>query len=179
MLIHNAARAFAGAFVIAICAFGQFTTNTNIPTPTTTTTSLPPVGIGSMESVQVILTNTATGSWNGVNGTVTPNEAAPSCSGSVSFYNESGAIIGTATTFMLTSGEIAEAHIPYAPALAGSASGRELVRAVVSLTTTFPAAAPCSLSYSLATFDTGTGLTTAIITGTGTSGIVIPVAARL
>jgi hypothetical protein len=173
MLIRNAARAFTGALVMAICAFGQFDTGTNTsPTTntTTTTSSLPPVGIGSMETAQVILTNTATGSKNT---TATGNEPAPSCSGSVAFYDASGTIIGTAASFTLTSGQIAQVGLPYAST--ASASVRELIRAVVSLNVTFPDAAPCSLSYSLATFDTATGVTHAIVIGTGIAGIATPV----
>jgi hypothetical protein len=165
MLIHNAVRAFAVALIMAVCAFGQFSNTFT----TTSSASLPPVGIGTTETVQVILTNTAT------NSSATPaaaNEPAPSCTGSVAFYNATGAIIGAATTFTLTSGQISEVSLPYASA--ASASVRELIRAVVSLTTTFPGAAPCALSYSLATFDTATGETHAIVTGTGISGIAIP-----
>jgi hypothetical protein len=175
LLIRNSARAFAGASIMAICAFGQFadTTNTNATT-TSLSSSLSPVGIGTTETVQVILSNTATGS---LNATATSKEAAPSCAGSVSFYDASGTIIGTATSFTLTSGQIAAVSLPYAST--ASASVRELIRAVVSLNFTFPAVAPCSLSYSLATFDTATGVTHAIITGTGISGISIPVAGHL
>jgi hypothetical protein len=177
MSIHHAARAFAGTIMMAICAFGQFanSTGTSPNTNTTTTTSsLPPVGIGATETAQVILTNTAAASSNA---TVAANEPAPSCNGSVTFYNAGGTMIGTATTFTLTSGQIAQVSLPYAST--ASASVRELIRPVVSLNITFPDAAPCSLSYSLATFDTATGVTHAIIVGTGISGIAIPVVGHL
>jgi hypothetical protein len=173
MFIHNAARAFAGALITAICAFGQFTagTNSNPSTNTiTTTSSFPPVGTAATETVQVVLSNTAGVSSNA---TAASNEAALSCNGSVAFYNAGGAVIGTATSFTLTSGQIAQVSLPYAST--APASVRELIRAVVSLNITFGDAAGCSLSYSLATFDTTTGATHAIVIGAGISGIVTPV----
>jgi hypothetical protein len=163
MLIHNAARAIAGAFILTVCAFGQIAIVN--PISTTSSSSFPPVGIAGTETVQVILSNTATVPANGL----TPNESAPSCSGSVAFYNASGTIIGTATSFTLTSGQISQVSLPYASA--GSTSARALIRAVVSLTTTLPKPTPCSLSYSLATFDTATGVTHATVTGAAISEI--------
>jgi hypothetical protein len=163
MLIHTALRAFAGALVATVCAFGQIPIN---PIATTPSSSFPPVGIGSTETIQVILSNTATALSNPA---IVSNEPAPSCTGSVAFYNATGAIIGAATSFALTSGQISQVSLAYASA--GSTSVRALVRAVVSLTTTFPKTTPCSLSYSLATFDTATGVTHAIVTGTAISAI--------
>jgi hypothetical protein len=172
MLIRNAARAFAGA-LITICAFGQ----SNNTFTTTSSSSFPPVGIGATETVQVILSNTATGSSNSSGLSNVSDEPVPSCNGSVAFYNASGTIIGTATTFTLTTGQISQVSLPYASA--GSTSVREMIRAVVSLNTTFPGATPCSLSYSLATFDTATGVNHAIVTGTGISGVATPLAGHL
>jgi hypothetical protein len=175
VFIQEAAKMFAGALIMTVCAFGQFSASANTQS-STAATSLPPVGIGSTETAQVVLTNTASAASTGTS-TASPNSAvAPSCTGSVAFYNASGAIVGTATSFTLTSGEISEVSIPYAST--ASTSVRELIRAVVSLTTTFPAPAPCALSYSLATFDTATGATHAIITGAGISGIATPVFGR-
>jgi hypothetical protein len=171
MLIHTAVRAFGVALIMTICAFGQFASTNTF----TTSSSFPPVGIAGTESVQVILSNTATGP-----STTAPAAAAataPSCSGTVAFYNANGAIIGAAMPFTLTSGQIYQVSLPFPSA--PSTSVRDLVRAVVSLTTTFPGAAPCSLSYSLATFDTATGVTHAIVTGTGISGIATPFANHL
>ncbi len=178
MSIRNTAQAFAAGLIMTMCAFGQFATNAT-PTSTTTTTNLPPIGIGSTETAEVILTNTAappsttppstppsTGS-SVSNPASTTTPTAPSCTGSVSFYNASGTIIGTATPFTLASGAISVASVPYAST--ASSSVRELIRAVISLTITFPSPAPCALSYSLATFDTATGVTHAMITGTGIS----------
>ena len=178
MSIHHAARAFAGALIMAVCAFGQFALDTNTnPPATTTTSSFPPIGIGTTETAQVILINTATGFTAGGASTSTSAAPSPSCNGSVAFYNASGAIIGSATSFTLTSGQIAQVSIPYAST--SSASVRELIRAVVSLNIAFPPAAPCALSYSLATFDIATGATHAIVSGAGISGIVTPVTGHI
>ena len=54
-----------------------------------------------------------------------------------------------------------------------------MIRAVVSLTSTLPAFAPCSLSYSLATFDTATGVTHAVVTGAGIAGILAALVGHL
>jgi hypothetical protein len=134
-------------------AFGQFAAPTTTTT-TTNTTNLPSVGIGSMETVQVILTNTAVAS-------TAAGATAPSCTGSVSFYGSTGTQIGTPTTFTLTSNQITSVTLPYASA--GSQSTRALVRPVISVTTTRPNPTPCALSYTLSTFSGSAGVTTAFI----------------
>jgi hypothetical protein len=172
MSIANSARLLTGTLVLAICAFGQIVIS---PAATTRTSNLPPVGIAGTETAQVILTNTAanpaiTISVLGAGSTTTVPVA--SCVGSVAFYNASGKLIGTATAFTLTSGQIEPVSLPYASA--GSSAGRALIRAVVTLTTTFPSPPPCSLSYSLVTFDTTTGVTRAIVNDSGLTGIATP-----
>src|SRR5580698_10154602 len=101
MSIHNAARAFAVTLITTICAFGQLSNGNTFTT--TSSSSFPPVEIGSTETVQVILSNTATGSPSGTTAT---NEPAPSCAASVAFYNASSAMIGSAISFTLTAGQI-------------------------------------------------------------------------
>ena len=133
-------------------AFGQFATTTT--TTSTSTTNLPSVGIGSMETVQVILTNTAVAS-------TAAGATAASCTGSVGFYSSTGSQIGTPTTFTLASNQITSVTLAYAAA--GSSATRALVRPVISVTTTRPNAAPCSLSYTLSTFNASAGVTTAFI----------------
>jgi hypothetical protein len=86
-------------------------------------------------------------------------------------------LIGTATSFTLGAGHVSAVSLPYAST--GAATPRALVRAVVSLTTTFPSTSPCSLSYSLAIFDTVSGVTHAIVPGSAVSPIAIPVLGRL
>jgi hypothetical protein len=172
MLIRNAAHGFAGVLIIAVCAFGQFNPTNGFTT--TSSSSFPPVGIGSTETVQVILSNTAVALSNAA---VVSTEPAPSCKGSVAFYNASGTIIGTATSFALTTGQITQVSLSYTATTPTSV--REMIRAVVSLTTTFPGPAPCSLSYSLATFDTASGATHATITGSGISALLTPLLGHL
>jgi hypothetical protein len=174
MLIPNTVRLFAGAFILAVGAFGQISIVVSPTFTTTRTSNLPPVGIGGSESAQVILTNTAANpatSCASLFGCIQP-VGAPSCTGSVSFYNGAGTLIGTATSFTLTSRQIEQVSIPYSAA--GSSLPRALIRAVVSLTTTIPSTAPCSLSYSLVIFDSTLGVTHAIVTDSGLSAIVTP-----
>ena len=93
---------------------------------------------------------------------------AASCAGSVSFYNASGEVIGTTTAFTLTTGQISNVKLPYASA--GAARARTVVRAVVMLTTTSPSTAPCSLVFSLETYDAATGVTHVHVDGGGMQG---------
>ena len=176
MSIVSTARLMAGTLGLAICAFGQIANPFLPPTLTLTTirtSNLPPIGIAGTETAQVILTNTAANLTTVSAGTASSATVpVASCVGSVAFYNASGKLIGTATAFTLTSGQIEQVSLPYASA--NSSIGRALIRAVVSLTTTFPSAAPCSLAYSLVTFDTTTGVTHAIVTDSGLTGIVTP-----
>jgi hypothetical protein len=180
MSIANTARLLAGTLGLAICAFGQIVN----PFPpgasvtTTRTSNLPPIGIAGTETAQVILTNTAANPASSVMGTASSTTTAASCTGSVSFYNASGAPIGTATAFTLTSGQIEQVSLPYATPgiLAGTSAGRAPIRAVVTQTTRLPSPAPCSLSYSLVIFDTTTGATHAIVTDSGLTGIAATLA---
>jgi hypothetical protein len=133
----------AGTFLLAACMFGQTTTTT---TTSTRSSSLAPVGLATGETIQVNLVNLATASSSGT---------AASCTGSVSFFNAAGAIIGTATSFTLTSGQITSVKLPYASA--GAAGQRAVVRPVITATRT--SSVPCSLDASVETFDTATGVT--------------------
>jgi hypothetical protein len=114
----------------------------------------PPIGLGSTETAEVNVVNTAANSSAG---------AAASCTGSISFYNLSGALIGTATPFTVTAGQIASARLAFASS--GGSGTRTSVRAVVSVTpSTASPRPPCALGVSLETLDTATGATHAIVT---------------
>jgi hypothetical protein len=139
----------AGAFAV-VCAYGQTTTTV------THSASLPPVGLAITETIQVNLTNTATATASGT---------AASCTGSVSFYNASGTIIGTATSFTLGSGQISSVKLPYASA--GASGSRAVVRPVVTATSTQPSSVPCSLHYSVESYDSATGVTHVYQAGDG------------
>ena len=155
MRIPKALPAFVAGSLLALSAFGQTTATT---TTVTRSSSLPPVGLAITETVQVNLTNTATASSSGT---------AASCTGSVAFYNAAGTIIGTATNFTLASGQISSIKLAYASA--GAAGQRAVVRPVITATGTQPSTVPCSLQYSLESYDTATGVTHSFETGAGPS----------
>jgi hypothetical protein len=158
-----------GILFIAVSAFGQ--TTTPIAPPTFTSSSnLPPIGLAITETAQVNLVNTAKASSSGT---------AASCGGSVAFYNSKGTIIGTATSFTVGSGQIFSVTLPYASA--GASGSRTVVRAVITSAETIAIAItgspgvaipPCSLAYSLETYDTATGVTHAYISGVGEQGLI-------
>jgi hypothetical protein len=80
----------------------------------------------------------------------------------VSFLNASGATIGTASPFTLTSGQSSVTRLAFSAAglTAPRGSIRPLVQVNVPTTTPRP---PCSLALSFAVFDTTTGATHAVI----------------
>jgi hypothetical protein len=151
MCIRNFfAASFLVAALTAASALAQGTTST---TSTTRNFVFPPVGLGSTETAQVNVANIATASSKGT---------AASCTGSISFANASGTVIGKATTFAVGSNQIASVSLPFATS--GFAGTHGEVLASVSQTLTFPAATPCSLVFSLETFATATGETHAVLT---------------
>lgn len=122
------------------------------PVAQSSTTSLPPVGLASTETAQVNVVNSAPAS-----------AGSGTCTGSIAFYNSAGAIIGSATDFKVTNGEIFSVTLPYSSAQATSNS-RIVIRAEVSLNFNAPTAtglAPpaCMLGGSLETYDTSSGVT--------------------
>ena len=104
----------------------------------------------------VNLINLSSNPNNGNNGN------ASSCTGSVTFVNQAGANIGTATPFTLAAGAVSVVALPFSSS--GITGTRGLVRAVVATTAT--SNVPCSLSYSLNTYDTVGGVTHVFIQGT-------------
>jgi hypothetical protein len=149
---------------------GQTTTPVTLPT-FTSTSNLPPIGLAATETAQVNVVNTAQASSSGT---------AASCGGSIAFYNAKGTIIGTASAFTVGSGQIFSVTLPYASA--GAAGSRTVVRAVITSAETIAIAVlgsppgnavpPCSLAYSLETYDTATGVTHAYISGVGQQGLI-------
>jgi hypothetical protein len=130
----------------------------------TPTINLPPVGLGSTETLEVNVANLASNSSSGT---------AASCTGSVTFLNASGTAIGSAQAFTVTAAQTSPIRLPFSST--GGTGSRTTVRAVVSLTvpTTTPRP-PCSLDVSLAFFDTSSGATNAIISGFSTLGVTLP-----
>lgn len=142
-------RYLNGLLICAVLAAGTMAQTTTTSGTVTRETTTPPIGLGSSETAQINVVNTATASSGGT---------AASCTGSISFLNASGTAIGTATTFTVTSGQISSVTLPFTKA--GASGTRTEVRGMVSLTvTTGSGAAPCALSTSLETYDSSTGAT--------------------
>jgi hypothetical protein len=136
----------------AIPAFGQLPENI----------VLPPISLSATETAEVNLLNTAPASSSGV---------AASCTGSVSFYDSGGTIIGTPSSFTIGTGQISPVSLPYAAT--GAAGSNTSIRAEITLPPPSATAAifdpstpPCALAYSLATYDSTTGVTHALVSGT-------------
>jgi hypothetical protein len=132
---------------------------------TTTTTStrdftIGPVGVGATETVQINVVNLASNATSST-GTTT----AASCTGSITFNNGSGNPIGASVPFTVTAGQIYSTSLPFSKITSGTA--RTEVMGVVGLTTTSTNRAPCSLHFSVETFDTSTGATHVYISGAG------------
>ena len=88
---------------------------------------------------------------------------AASCTGTVAFLNSAGTTIGTATPFTLAASAVTSVNLAFSNS--GLTSPRGLIRTV--LTTTSTSNVPCSLSFSLNTYDTATGVTHIFLTGSG------------
>ena len=133
-----------------------------------------PVGLAPTETAQVNVVNTA-------QVPATTTTAVSSCTGTISFLNASGAVIGKPTPFTVTAGQVFSASLPYGSAgVTGGARPEirgevQVTPTATTTTTTPPTFAPaCSLSYSFETFDTGTGVTHVFIAGAGTTLIATP-----
>jgi hypothetical protein len=160
MLRQTIPPALAGLLFVAATAFGQTTTTTaTMPSP-----QLPPIGLAATESAQVNVANTALPSPAG--------GAEPVCNGTIAFYggaSDGGTVIGPVTGFSLQSGQIAWAALPYATT--GASGSRTVIRVAITLspvnimTGAGPQVAPCTLTSSLETYDTGTGVTHASVAG--------------
>ena len=132
-------------------AFADSTASASV----TPTINLPPVGLGSTQTLEVNVANVASNSSSGT---------AASCTGTVTFVDATGKAIGAAQPFTLTAGQTSPLRLPFASS--GGTAPRTTLRAVVSLTvpTTTPRP-PCTLDVSVDIFDTNTGATAAVISG--------------
>jgi hypothetical protein len=139
------AAAFTAAF-----AFAQTSTTSGTVTQTTNT---PPVGLASSETAQINIVNTASASSSGT---------AASCTGTISFLNASGTVIGTATPFTIASGVITSVSLPFAKA--GVTGTRTEIRGEITRTYTLNSGVPCSLEATLETYDASTGATHVYLT---------------
>lgn len=132
-----------GVCVLASTAIFAQTTTSNT---STITQSLPPFGLGSTETARLDLTNFANNTTGGT---------AASCTGTVSFYNAAGTIVGTATPYTATSGQTVSLSL--ASTSAGFSGSRGELRVVITSTRT--SGVPCELRSSFSTFDTSSGAT--------------------
>jgi hypothetical protein len=123
---------------------------------------LPPLGLAASETAQVNVVNTLLPPPNG--------GVAPFCSGTVVFYDSMGGVIGQIRPFQLESAQMFSTVFEFASA--GASGHRTAVLAVIYLSpfrvaaASRPVVTPCSITSSLETFDTVTGVTHAVVTGT-------------
>ena len=139
MLFRRSVGAATAVFSLAAIAIAQ-------SGATVTRTFL--VGLGSTETAQIAVVNLANAPSSG---------PAASCTGSIAFFNAAGTAIGTATAFILGTGQVASARLPFISA--GASGVRALIRGVVTFTRTSGADLPCIPAATLDTFDSSTGAT--------------------
>jgi hypothetical protein len=157
----------AGFFFMAVSAFAQIVIPAGASSPPMP--QFPPIGLASSETVQVNVVNISTLPSGASSSSTTP----PSCTGTITFYNSSGSIIGAATPFTVGSGQIFSATLPYASS--GGTGARTVVRVGIQLSVTTTASlqppAFCALSSSLETYDTATGVTHSFVAGGAVPGL--------
>lgn len=131
---------------------------TTIPISIARDRVFPPVGLGSTETASITVVNSATASLPA--GTSVTPLPAPSCAGTISFSNASGAI-QTPVSFTLASGEFKTVTLPFASA--GLTGNRGEIQGRISLNNPTAERAPCSLMSSMETYDSTTGATHAVL----------------
>jgi hypothetical protein len=126
-----------------------------IPVSLTRDYVFPPVGLASSETASITVVNTATAF-------LSPAVASPSpsCTGTISFSNAGGAI-GTPASFTVGAGGFQTITLPFASA--GLTGNRGEIQGKVSLAISSTAPAPCSLVFSLETYDSTTFATHAVL----------------
>lgn len=127
--------------LLLACAFGQGTTGTATFTRVYT---FPPVGLATMETAQVNVLNIAQSS-------TAANAVAPSCTGTINFANASGTSVAK-QSFTTSGSQVSSAQLSFST-LASSGTRAEFV-ASVEVSSSVPSTAPCSLVFSLETYDT-------------------------
>jgi hypothetical protein len=138
-------RVFVTILTVAALAGTVAMAQTTTTITVTREATYPPVGLASSETAQINVANLASNSAKGT---------AASCSGTIAFLNSSGVTIGSATPFTVTSGQIYSVSLPFAKT---GASVRTEIRGVIGYSTTSDV--PCTLSSSLETYDSTTGVT--------------------
>jgi len=143
---------------VFVPAASTTTTSTTTP-PTPQPMPLPPFGLGSTEVARIDLLNAAAASSSGT---------AASCTGTVAFYNASGTLIGSSTSYTLGTNQISSVSLSFGSA--GLTSPRGEITAMItptvpssssssSSTSSSTTAAPCQLLATLSTYDQVSGAT--------------------
>ena len=152
---------------------------TAIPTSFTRDYVFPPIGLAASETASITVVNTAA-AVSSAGGTGTAPVPAPSCAGTISFFNANGEI-GTPTPFTVASGQFKT--VPLSFASAGLTGNRGEIRGTVSVTISTSAPTPCSPISSMETYDSTTGVTHALmsnslasVVGIGPVGPILPLA---
>ena len=154
------------------CALPVCAQPTTTPVSFTSNYVFPPFGLGSTETASITVVNRAVVPVS-TNSTTPP--AAPSCAGTISFSNASGAI-GTPASFTLGSEQLKTVTLPFTAA--GLTGIRGEIQATVSLTISASMRTPCSLVISLETYDSVTGATHLMLSNPlAAVGPILPVAA--
>jgi len=129
-----------------------------LPTTSQRTVNLPVVGLASSETAQV---NVASPGFTGVTNAPFPTP----CTGTITFYDGSGAAIGSPASFSITLAQVASASVPYSDVPGTSGNSRTIVRARVTTNS------GCSVTANIETFDAATGVTHVHIEGGSTLAI--------
>lgn len=153
-----------GLFVLAAAMASSMFAQASTTVTRTSDYTFPLVGLASSETIEVNLINLASNSNNGT---------AASCAGSVTFSTASqGTVIGGATNFTLAANAVASIEPSVSSNVSASGTSRVLLKVVVASTTTI--GVPCSLAYTLNTFDTASGATHVFLVGQAAA-TVLPV----
>lgn len=138
---------------LGMCALFSAAAQTT-PSITTRQYAFPPVGLGSLQTARVNVTNTAANASNGT---------AASCTGTILFMSSSGSAIGSPALFTVTSGQIFSASLPFASvpstaaSLGGTSTHTQFIATVLLNSSTSNPRPPCTLAITLELDDTGTG----------------------
>jgi hypothetical protein len=148
---------FAAALCVAVSPV-----RSQIATPITTTGArvyvFPPVGLGSGETASITVVNTAvSSSVASPLFTSATQQSAPSCTGTISFFNANGAI-GTPASFTVGAEGFQTVTLPFASA--GLTGNRGEILGKISLAVS---SAPCSPMFALETYDSATFATHAVL----------------
>jgi len=162
---------FAAAPLVAVSPM-----RSQITTAGTRNYVFPPVGLASGETASITVVNTAVPlSVVSPGATSATQPSAPSCTGTISFSNASGAI-GTPTSFTVGAEGFQTVTLPFASE--GLTGNRGEIVGKISLVAS---GAPCSLQFSLETYDSTTFATHAVLsnavaslTQQGSPPVIIP-----